>query len=178
MRRTLWIAALLALSACGDKQPKGEALYDFTQEVQGGPKAMIYNLVGRWYPVEEVKRLEKLGITPADWCKRPISRLELTMDSVELQCDSGVIERAVVANIGPAQGGGIDLKLRASSDAQLNELTFKTVVGSARGTEATILGLPCYGGKLHVYARFPRYEVLRRQVLGGRSCDQIGQAAP
>lgn len=174
-RRHGWLLVwALGLGVIGcNKKPQEHRLYDFTREVQGGPKAMIYNLVGRWYPIEEVKRLEKLGITPADWCKRPISKLELTMDEVALQCDQGGVQRAVVAQVGPGSMGGVQLKLRASTDSKLNQVLFKTVVGGANGTEATIEGLPCYGGKLHVYVRFPRYEILRRQVLGGRSCEQV-----
>lgn len=166
------LAAVLGLSSgCtpGASEATDAAIYDYTA-VNTGPdtKALIYNLIGRWYPVEEIARLDDDSMTPEAFCAREPSMLTVLLDDVEIQCDQGASVSVAIARVERSAEGGIHLAMRAKEE-ELKHITFKKVLGST----AVIAGSPCYGGKDHDYARFPKYEVLQRQILGGRRCAQI-----
>ena len=185
-RRGLWgprgvlslvgLAALLFVSGCGKGDgEKKKKVYDYTKAsgAEGDSKALMYNLIGRWFPTKEVERLDDDSMTPEAWCAREPSQIRVHLDEVEVQCDSGLPHAAAIARVKRHEKGGIQLVLRASEDAPLRTLIFEQVVG----TDAQITGSPCFEGKPAGHARFPKIEILGRQILGGRRCAQIRDRA-
>jgi len=175
--RTRWAGGLLvvglALAGCGKGQEQAAEtqVYDYTAAAfaDSDSKALIYNLIGRWFPEAEIKRLDDDSMTPEAWCAREPSHIRVHLDEVVVQCDSGPTYSAAIARVTRHESGGIQVVLRASEDAPLKSLLFEKVIG----TKAEISGSPCAEGKKMVHARFPKIETLRRQILGGRRCAQI-----
>ncbi|GEM_PF-3065451 len=169
---TFMLSALLGLSACGksaeDEAPK---VFDYTNAVSadGDSKALMYNLIGRFFPTEEIKRLDDDSMTPQAWCNRDPSMIRVLLDEVEVQCNEGEQMSAAIARVTRHESGGIQIVLRASEEAPLKSLLFEKVIGS----NAQITGSPCFAGKPTAHARFPKIETLRRQILGGQRCAQI-----
>jgi hypothetical protein len=174
-RRWAPLAALF-LAAC--TQPGGET------EADGGPtpytittavddKSKLYNLIGRWYPEGEVKRLSDVTLTPEEWCKREPMLINVLTDQVEARCENGTEFSAGIALVKTStRPGEITLLLRSPKDSLLRSLRFQEV----RGPNAVIAGSPCFAGRPSPHQRFPEYEILTRQILGGRRCSQLGQA--
>jgi hypothetical protein len=165
--------ALLALAAGCGKGPDAGApppVFDYTKvNVGTDSKALIYNLIGRWFPKEEVERLDDDTLTPEAWCEREPARVEVHLDEVEVHCDDGLpTAKIAIARVERGEAG-VAVVMRAAEDARLRTLTFERVTG----TEASIAGVPCFGGESHVFLRFPRFEILKRQILGGRRCSQV-----
>lgn len=177
MQRAGWIlVAGLGLVSCGkgaDPEAQNQA-YDYTAAAfaDSDSKALIYNLIGRWFPESEIKRLDDDSMTPEAWCAREPSHVRVHLDEVVVQCDSGPTQSAAIARVVRHESGGIQVVLRASDDAPLKSLLFEKVIG----TKAEITGSPCGDGKKVVHARFPKIEILRRQILGGRRCAQVQSA--
>lgn len=168
----LLVAGLLGLSACGKgAESKAPKIHDYTNSVSadGDSKALIYNLIGRFFSKKEIKRLDDDSMTPEAWCEREPSRIRVMLDEVDVQCDEGLPYTAAIARVRRHEDGGIQIVLRASDDAPLKALLFEKVIGN----EALITGSPCSSGKALQHARFPNIETLRRQILGGRRCAQI-----
>ncbi len=167
----LMVVGLLGLSACGKGEDKGPKIYDYTNSVSadGDSKALIYNLIGRFFTKKEIKRLDDDSMTPEAWCERAPSRIRVMLDEIDVQCDKGQSYSAAIARVKRHEGGGIQIVLRASDEAPLKSLVFEKVIGN----EALITGSPCSGGQAVQHARFPNIETLRRQILGGRRCAQI-----
>ncbi len=167
-----WIGFVGLLAACSGPAADGAAdasVIDYTKiRVEGDDKVLIYNLVGRWFPEEEIKRLDDDSITPEVWCAREPTRLLVQLDTVEVQCDSGAPVGLPIARV-ERQADGVHLILRAKEGSDFKNLVFQ----QATGTKAVIGGSPCFPGKSVTYARFPRYELLQRQILSGRRCTQI-----
>lgn len=137
-------------------------------------KSKLYNLIGRWYPASEVTRLRDETLTPLEWCAQEPVKLNVMPDSVEVRCGRGAVHSAAIARVKTStQPGEITLLLRVSKDAPMKQLRFQEV----RGPTAIISGLPCWGGKATPHQRFPEYEILTRQILGGRRCSQLEAAA-
>ena len=130
---------------------------------------MIYNLIGRWFPEDEIKRLADDSMTPDAWCAREPSHIRVHLDEVVVQCDTGPTIAAAIARVSRHESGGIQVVLRAADDAPLKALLFEKVIG----TKAEVSGSPCHEGKKTAHARFPRIEILQRQILGGQRCAQI-----
>lgn len=174
LRRTHGVLILgLALFAagCGKGKDEGPKVFDYTQaaSADGDSKALIYNLIGRWFPKTEITRLDDDSMTPEAWCKRNPSMVKVMLDEVAVQCDDGQPYQAAIARVSRHEGGGIQIVLRAGEDAKLKSLLFEKVIGS----DAVITGSPCFEGKSAEHARFPKIETLRRQILGGQRCQQI-----
>lgn len=137
-------------------------------------KARLYNLVGRWYPESEIDRLRDPTLTPEEWCAREPVRIFIHQDHVEVFCAKEPPKRASIARVQTStQPGELTLLLRASKDAPLRQLRFQT-----RGPTAIIAGNPCLGGRATMHRRFPEYEILTRQILGGRRCSQVIEGEP
>lgn len=174
--RPLRLLPLLSLTlACaeGAGGASDAAVVDYTTiNVETDSKALIYNLIGRWFPEAEIKRLDDDSMTPESWCAREPSHLLVELDQVSVQCDQGLPQEAAIARV-ERNAGGIQLVLRAKEDAQLKTLNFTKAVG----TEVLVAGSPCDDGQPQRYARFHRYETLERQILGGKRCAQINHQA-
>lgn len=166
------MVGLLGLSACGKgAQEEAPKTFDYTKaaSADGDSKALIYNLIGRFFPKKEIERLDDDSMTPEAWCRRDPSVIRVMLDEVEVQCDDGSPYSAAIARVIRHESGGIQIVLRAAEDAPLKALLFEDVIGSS----ARITGSPCFEGKAAEHARFPKIETLRRQILGGQRCAQI-----
>jgi hypothetical protein len=167
------LGLLLALaSACGKSEDEAAAkkVFDYAAvNVGADSKALVYNLIGRWFPEEEIQRLDDDTLTPEAWCQREPAMVMVLLDEVTVQCEVGAPTTAAIARVERAEGGGISLVLRAAESSPLKVLTFRQVLG----TKAEITGVPCFQGQAHAYARFPRIEILQRQILQGKRCAQI-----
>lgn len=166
------LAAAAAASGCGKgKAEDANKVYDYTKaaSADGDSKALIYNLIGRWFPKAEIERLDDDSMTPAAWCGRDPSMIRVMLDEVIVQCDDGEPHQAAIARVTRHEGGGIQITLRAAEDAPLRSLLFEDVIGK----DAKITGSPCFDKKTTPHARFPKIETLRRQILGGQRCAQI-----
>ena len=173
--RSLATCGILGLAvvgaACGEPPPKAPQTYDYTkaQYADADSKALMYNLIGRWFPEAEIRRLDDDSMTPEAWCARNPSHIMVHLDEVDVQCDEGLPFAAAIARVERHESGGIQVVLRAAEDAKLKSLLFEDVIG----TGARITGSPCFEGAATNHARFPKIEILRRQILGGRRCAQI-----
>jgi hypothetical protein len=137
-------------------------------------KSKLYNLIGRWYPTTEVTRLKDETLTPQEWCQQEPMRLTVMPDSVEVRCEKGQTYSAAIARVKTStRPGEITLLLRVSKESPLRQVRFEEV----RGPNASIAGLPCWGGRSQAHQRFPDYEILTRQILGGQRCSQIMSGA-
>jgi hypothetical protein len=89
-----------------------------------------------------------------------------------VRCAKGAELNAMIAGAHQETDGRITLNMRAKEDSPLKQLSFQ-----ARGPKASITGNPCFEGQVVEYARFPEYEILSREILGGRRCAQLARAA-
>jgi hypothetical protein len=183
--RTLFALALLsALVALvgvrctelgGDAaSPPDGGLRPYTINPTVDDKSKLYSLIGRWYPTDEVKRLSDVTLTPEEWCKREPTVLTVMPDQVESQCEKGEYSAGIAVVKTSTQPGEIALVLRSPKDSPFRQIRFAEV----RGPKAIITGNPCFGGAATPHQRFPEYEILTRQILGGRRCSQLTAANP
>lgn len=135
--------------------------------VQGNERAYVNNLVGRWFTEAEIRRLDDDSLTPEEWCSREPSYLLVLLDSVTVRCDNQEVYSAGISRVS-GEDGKIRIVLRAKDDSKLRQVVFREVLG----THALISGSPCFDQEM-AYARFPRIEILRRQILDGSSCAQV-----
>ncbi len=174
MRRILLTLVLAPLVfACSgkgeDDQPK---VFDYSMPygADTDPKALLNNLVGRWYPLEEVKRLSDDSMTAKQWCSRDPLMVKISLDEVLVRCAADqVFEFAIGRVARHKESSGAEIFLRAPESSALRSLAFERHVGP----EATVSGIPCYDKKAHEYRRFPSFESLRRAVLDGKRCSQL-----
>lgn len=169
----LLCSALLTV-ACAEEAPDaaGAPSSPVIVNAQVDDKSKLYGLLGRWYPLREVQRLRDETLTAHDWCKKPPMRLTLLPDAVEVVCEKGESYSAPLARVRTSTAGEIVLSLRVSKDAAMRQLRFQNV----RGTRANIAGSPCFEGEDEPHERFPDYEIMTRQILGGKRCSQIDAA--
>jgi hypothetical protein len=177
-RRRLFVLASFALAtACpggaGKEPADAGEVTSFYVDTGADEKALLYNLVGRWYPQEEITRLSDRTLTPEQWCEREPQLIFVYPDSVQVRCKQGSELTAMIAQARREKDGRISLVLRAKEDSPLRQLTFEE-----RGPKATVSGSPCSEGKPVEYGRFPEYEILTRDILGGRRCAQITKPEP
>lgn len=162
------------ISSCSGDEKKKVKEYDYVQVNHwGDKKALYYNLVGRWYPEAEVARLDNEAMTPKEWCARPPAMINVILknEDIEVVCADGKKYRSPVARIDRDEGG-IHLILRTSEDSLFKQLTFKSAIGST----GIVLGNPCSKTpKEETFLRFPKREILERQILGGKRCEQIAK---
>src|SRR5262249_14857524 len=130
-------------------------------------KTLLYNLIGRWYPDQEIKRLSDRTLTPEQWCEREPTMIFVYPDSLQVRCDKGAEMGAMIAGAERDKSGKITLQMRAKEGSPLRQLVF-----DPHGPRATVSGNPCFD-KPTEYARFPEYEILSREILGGRRCPQL-----
>lgn len=149
-------------------EPDAGDVTTFYIDTVADDKQVIYNLVGRWYPEEEVRRLSDRTLTPEQWCQREPSMIFVNPDSVTVRCEKGPEQTAMIATAQRHKDGKIVIAMRAKEDSKMRQLTF-----TARGPQATIAGSPCVEGQQAEFKRFPEYEILGREILGGRRCAQI-----
>jgi hypothetical protein len=169
----LLLGPLTLACAEGGGGASDAAVVDYaTINVETDSKALIYNLIGRWFPEAEIKRLDDDTMTPESWCAREPTHLLVELDQVSVQCDQGLPQEAAIARV-ERSGGGIHLVLRAKEDAQLKSLIFTKAVG----TQVQVAGSPCDDSQPQAYARFHRFETLERQILSGKRCAQINHQA-
>ena len=183
MERCLAAASLILLCACpgGASSSADAAVYDYTKVNTGSDKkALIYNLIGRWYPEAEIHRLDNDSMTPEQWCAREPARIEIFLDDVQVYCEDGTQHASPIARVDRGDTG-ITIVMRASEDAKLKSLTFTEVISRAEEKnrpKAKVLGSPCSQSTLpEAYARFPKIETLERQILNGRHCAMIPKSS-
>jgi hypothetical protein len=115
-------------------------------------------------------------MTPAQWCAREPARIEVFLDDVEVYCMDGTRYASPIARIDRSKEG-IQVVMRADDKAKLRSLTFTEVVSRSEDKnrpKAKVLGSPCSDSMLpEAYARFPKIEILERQILDGRNCAMI-----
>lgn len=165
------------LGGCQDGAPAvaDSGLTPYVLGTQADDKSKLYNLIGRWYPVSEVKRLRDENVTPEEWCQREPGRLTIMPDQVEVRCADGQVHSAALARVSTStKVGEITLSLRVAKDRPWRLVRFE---GGA-GPTAIITGLPCFGGGAEPHQRFPELEILTRQILGGRRCAQLEAQLP
>jgi hypothetical protein len=179
MERRLALASILALCGCpgGSSGSMDASVYDYTKVNTGSDKkALIYNLIGRWYPEAEIMRLDNDSMTPEQWCAREPARIEIYLDDVEVYCMDGSRHASPIARVDRTDEGVV-IVMRASEEAKLRSLTFTEVISRSEDKnrpKAKVLGSPCSQSTLpEAYARFPKIEVLERQILDGRNCAMI-----
>lgn len=169
----LFAAALAGSTGC-PKEADVEMILDasvpdYTQlPPNTDQKGLINNLIGRWYPETEILRLDDDTMVPEAWCARPPTKVQVKTDELIVQCDSGDAHIAPIARVEKSKSGGINLILRAREDAIMRQIHFIEVMGST----AKIEGTPC-SDKPIAYARFPKFETLQRQIIGGKRCAQV-----
>jgi hypothetical protein len=172
------IVGVGVVAACGEPPPAAPEV-STSPVVVSAPvddKAKLYNLVGRWYPVREVERLRDDTLTPAEWCKRPPMRLALLPDGVEVTCADGRTHAAAIARVRTStRAGETIVVLRSGKDGPLRQLRFEEM----RGPTVSVSGSPCDPSGTAPYQRFPEFEIMTRQILGGKRCSQVedGQVA-
>lgn len=174
MRRLLPLTAAVVGAACSTDglEDSGTRVYDYSHPygADTDPKTLIYNLIGRWFPTEEIVRLDNDTMTPEAWCARQPTHIQVFLDGVWVQCDKGPrLETAIARVDRHHETGGIHLVLRPIEGSDLRTLVFEKVVG----TTSVIRGSPCFDMKATQYERFPRIETLRRQILGSQRCEQL-----
>jgi hypothetical protein len=177
---TRWfLFSALALTGCpgGSAGSADAAVYDYTKVNTGSDKkALIYNLIGRWFPEAEIHRLDDDTMTPEQWCAREPARIEIFLDDVEVYCQDGSRHAGPIARVDRTDEG-ITIVMRASDEAKLKTLTFAEVVSRSEDKnrpKARVLGSPCSQSTLpEAYARFPKIERLEREILNGRNCAMI-----
>lgn len=176
MPRRLLLPVLVAsalLSACPGEPPPEPADAGFSPFVlptSADERSNVFPLIGRWYPVDEVKRLSDRTLTPEVWCEREPSKLTVSQDEAAIQCDTGPPLKAGIASVRSSTvAGELVMDFRVAKDFPMKMLRFS----DRRGPSALIQGVPCHNGVATRYQRFPEYEILTRQILSGRRCSQL-----
>lgn len=169
-------AGALTVACSGGKDElnadAGQAL-GFRPGSPASERSAMNNLIGRWYPEPEIRRLSDPTLTPEQWCERPVSRINVTFDQVEVQCDTGPAWVASVSQVRTTtKAGEVLLLFRARKESGFTSLRFSDNAGS----KLNIGGSPCFRGASTPHARFPDYEILTRQILGGKRCSQLNPA--
>jgi hypothetical protein len=163
------LAAAAFLVGCRDSDTAGKAKpLDFAAIDVGVEKALLYNLVGRWFPVDEVERLRGSSMTAADWCQRPPTMVSVDQESVIVQCSEGDARKSAIGSVKREAGPSVSLFLRNSDTRGDTVLRFRQVTGQT----ALLEGVDCQPDRPILYRRFPEFEILERQILGGRQCAQ------
>jgi hypothetical protein len=176
MRRIGVLFMSFALSACG-VLGGGSASSDagtpqtFYVDTGADEKSLLYNLVGRWYPNTEIKRMSDRTLTAKEWCEREPAHIFVIPEKIEVRCTKGPIISATTSST-KREKDVILVTLRSAQDAKLKQLRFQV-----RGPTATIDGSPCDEGPTE-YARFPEYEILSREILGSQRCAQLAHEDP
>jgi hypothetical protein len=169
----LALLAALGLTGCPEEPsagPPDSGVPSFGFIDLSDDKTKIFPLVGRWYPLEEAKRLSNPALTPEEWCQRAPLRIDVGTDEASVQCESGPPITAGIASVTTSSAGeGLVITFRVAKDFPLRQLRFAERIGP----RAMIGGNPCDKGETVQYTRFPEYEILTRQVLNGRRCSQI-----
>ncbi len=165
---------VLAFACSGGKEGDlgGDSGIPSRPSTGGTEKVAINNLIGRWYPDPEIKRLSDPTLTPEQWCERPVSRVNVTFDQVEVQCDTGPAWVAPVSQVKTTTAGEVVVLFRARKESGFTSLKFS----ASSGPRMNISGSPCFRGASTPHARFPDYEILTRQILGGKRCSQLNPA--
>lgn len=160
---------LLGLTACfsESKSEDAGAVTSFHVDIGADEKQLLNNLVGRWYPRDEVTRLSDRSLTAKEWCEREPATIFVVPEKVEVRCAKGTLFSAAIAGTKREKDGVIAITLRSREDGKLKQLRVH-----AEGPNATISGSPCFEGAVE-YARFPEYEILTRDILGGQRCAQL-----
>lgn len=139
-------------------------------ETGADEKQILYNLIGRWYPQDEIKRLSDRSLTAREWCATEPAMIFIVPEKVEIHCSNGQVTSAAIASTKREKDGVVSIGLR-STEEKLKNLRIL-----ARGPAATITGNPCFEGAVE-YARFPEYEIIARDMLGGQRCAQLAAEA-
>jgi hypothetical protein len=173
-RMKLAAATVLLLTAIGCSGGASTTALDaganqtaFYIDTGADEKAMLYNLVGRWYPQEEITRLSDRSLTAKEWCEHEPALIFVMPDKVEVRCHKGPLMSAAISETKQEKGGITAITLRSTQDAKLKQLRIH-----ATGPKATISGSPCFEDAVE-YARFPEFEILTREILGGQRCAQL-----
>lgn len=171
------IALLLSGCPASSSESTDAKVYDYTKANVSDTKALIYNLIGRWYPLREIERLDDDTMTPEQWCAKEPEHILVNLNDVEVECLDGSHHSSPIARIDRSDEGGIVLVMRAPEDAKFKSLTFQDVITREEEEirpKATVSGSPCVGEpKAEQFGRFPKIEILERQILNGRHCSQI-----
>ena len=172
---------LMGAGACEEEAPvilkarpdTGIVTLSFDDSEDG--KSEIYPLVGRWYPVTEVKRLSNRRLTANEWCARPVERITIEIEKARVQCQTGTEYVISIAEVRTSSiPSSYVVNLRSAKDAKFKRLVFENV----QGIGAKIRGTPCYPNESIVYQRFPEYEVFRRKIIEGRPCSMVTGVDP
>ncbi len=171
--RALGVAGVLFAAGCsaeaGPEVDAGPPNYGMAW-TGGNARALLHNLVGRWFPETEIVRLNDDTLTPEEWCARSPVRILVLLDEVEVQCAKGPPVSATIARVKGDKDASVSLTMRAKEGSDFRHLKFENILG----TKALISGGPCSGKEPVPHARFPQIESLRRQILGRQTCAQIG----
>src|SRR5205823_1276617 len=129
------LAACPGLPGFKSDSPDAGEVTSFYVDTAADEKALLYNLVGRWYPEQEIKRLSDRTLTPEQWCDREPSMIFVIPENVIVRCGKGSELTAMIAQVKTEKGGKITLNMRAAEDSPLKTLSF-----DLRGPRATIGG--------------------------------------
>src|SRR5262245_36345463 len=112
--RAILLALIAASTACNFDEPSPASPLDdraLPPATAGDAKSKLYNLIGRWYPVSEARRLSDVTLTPEEWCSRlPIS-INVLPDEVEVRCADGLLQQAAIATVHTTTSSEITLVL-------------------------------------------------------------------
>ena len=171
----LFISMTVLTVGCEEEKPITPVRIDsgiitFEYEADDDDKSNVFPLVGRWYPVHEVKRLSDRKLTAEELCERPPERITIELDRARVQCATGTEYIATISEVRTSSiPNHYTVSFRAGKDAVLRSLVFAPVMG----TGAQIRETPCSPGKSVAYQRFPEYDVLRRKIIEGRPCSLV-----
>ena len=171
-RFALFLIVTVLTAACSEQQKQETARADsgvvtFNYQDTENDKAIIFPLIGRWYPVHEVRRLSDRTLTAEEWCSRPAERILIEMEKARVQCIEGTEYVASVADVKTTTvPDEFVISFRSTKDAPLRQLIFSNVMGVA----AEISKSPCDEGKRVAFQRFPEFDVIRRKIVEGRPC--------
>ena len=150
--------------------PVNPQIETYNYEQPDDDKSRIFPLVGRWYPVHEVKRLSDRRLTSDQWCERPAERIVVEIDKARVQCNVGTEYVASIAEVATSSAPDtLIVTFRTAKEAPLRRLIFEKMSGIG----AQVRGSPCSPNDSVVYQRFPEYDVLRRKIVEGRPCSLV-----
>src|SRR5438128_11152969 len=96
----LALASVSSSAGCssGGKSDLPDAeVTSFYVDTAADDKALLYNLIGRWYPADEIKRLSDRTLTPEQWCAREPMVIFVYPEMIQVQCASGPEQAAMIA---------------------------------------------------------------------------------
>ena len=87
--RIVALTMMAAIAACSElagrgRPDSGPINYGSARTV-GVRKALVNNLVGRWYTKDEIARLDDDTMAPEEWCARAPSLIAVSPDDVEVR---------------------------------------------------------------------------------------------